>query len=139
MVYQCLIQKCFDLVLEVMPILSTGIASMQLPNGHTVCVHSRFQLPLNLHETFISFLNINSKAASDIDIRSVCLIIWDEASVANAYALMCVGIMNNNVLLGGKIIFPGGDFWKVLPLIPYASRQSTVQNCTNISLFWSDF
>lgn len=50
-VYQYLIQKCFHLGLEVIPVAWTGTAALQLPNGRTE--HSRFELPLNLHETYI--------------------------------------------------------------------------------------
>jgi len=36
--------------------------------------------------------------------------------------------MDNDVPFGGKTIVLGGDFRQVLPVIPHASRASTVQN-----------
>ncbi|XP_054259294.1 ATP-dependent DNA helicase pif1-like [Macrosteles quadrilineatus] len=126
-----------------MPIISvawTGIAAMLLPFGRTV--HSRFKLPLNLNEHSVSGLKVNSKEASII--RSAKLIIWDEAPMANKYALMCVNrllkdIMDNDVPFGGKIIILGGDFRQVLPVVPHSSRASTVQNSIKFSYLWPLF
>lgn len=139
-VYQCLIQKCFDLGIEIISVAWTGIAAMLLPNGRTV--HSKFKLPLILHETSVSSLKINSKAASEI--KAARLIVWDEAPMANVYALMTVNrllqdIMSNNIVFGGKIIVLGGDFRQVLPVVPHASRQTITQNCIKFSPLWSYF
>ena len=104
--------------------------------------HSKFKLPLVLHETSISSLKINSKAA--FDIKSSRLIVWDEAPMANAHALMTVNrllqdIMGNDILFGGKIIVLGGDFRQVLPVVPHASRQTITQNCIKFSPLWPYF
>ena len=71
---------------EVIAVASKGIAAMLLPKGRTV--HSRFKLPLNLHEHSISALKVNSKGADNI--KNARIIIWDEAPMANMYALTCV-------------------------------------------------
>lgn len=139
-VYQCLIQKCFDLGLEVISVAWTGIAAMLLPNGRTV--HSKFKLPLILHENSVSSLNIRSRAASDI--KSARMIVWDEAPMANVHALMTVNrllqdIMGNDIVFGGKIIILGGDFRQVLPVVPHASRQTITQNCIKFSPLWKYF
>jgi len=85
-VYRCLIQSCINLGMQVISVAWTGIAAMLLPHGRTV--HSRFKLPLNLHEHSVSGLKVNSKEATII--RSAKLIIWDEAPMANKHSLMCI-------------------------------------------------
>lgn len=57
-VYWCLINNCWGLNLKVIPVAWTGIAAMLLPEGRTV--HSRFKLPLQLNETSVSALKVNS-------------------------------------------------------------------------------
>jgi len=139
-VYQCLIGLCEQLGLNVISVAWTGIAAMLLPHGRTV--HSRFKLPLSLHEHSISGLKVNSKEAREI--RSARLIIWDEAPMASKHSLMCVNrllqdIMNNGVPFGGKIIILGGDFRQVLPVVPHASRATTVHNSIKFSPLWPVF
>lgn len=139
-VYQCLILLCAQLKKEVISVAWTGIAAMLLLHGRTV--HSRFKLPLNLHEHSVSALKVNSKEANII--RSAKLIIWDEAPIANKHSLMCVNrllkdIMGNDLPFGGKIIILGGDFRQVLPVVPHASRATTVQNSIKFSPLWPLF
>jgi len=139
-VYQCLINSCMSVGIEVISVAWTGIAAMLLPNGRTV--HSRMKLPLNLHEDSISAMKINSKEAASI--RNAKLIIWDEAPMANMHALMCVNrllqdIMGNAIPFGGKIIVLGGDFRQVLSVVPHGSRASTIQNSIKFSPLWSIF
>jgi ATP-dependent DNA helicase PIF1 len=139
-IYRCLIQSCINLGMRIISVAWTGIAAMLLPQGRTV--HSRFKLPLNLNEHSVSGLNVNSKEAAII--RSARLIIWDEAPMANKYALMCVNrllkdIMDNDVPFGGKIIILGGDFRQVLPVVPHTSRAATVQNSIKFSNLWPLF
>jgi len=62
--YQCLINSCALLGFDVVSVAWTGIAAMLLSNGRTV--HSKFKLPLNLHEHSVSGLKVNSKEASQI-------------------------------------------------------------------------
>lgn len=139
-VYQCLIEICKERGHEFIAVAWTGIAAMLLPEGRTV--HSRFKLPLNLNEHSISSLKVNSKEADYI--RSVKLVIWDEAPMASKHALMCVNrllkdIMKNDVLFGGKIVILGGDFRQVLPVVPHGSRATTIHNSIKFSPLWPSF
>ena len=60
-VRQCLIHTCTaQLGKEVVPVAWTGIVATLLPRGHAV--HSRFKLPLNLHEHSVSGLRMNKQA-----------------------------------------------------------------------------
>lgn len=76
--YKCLIALCKLHDFAVISVVWTGIAAMLLPEGRTV--HSRFKLPLNLHEHSISGLKVNSKEANGI--KNARIIIWDEAPMA---------------------------------------------------------
>jgi hypothetical protein len=103
---------------DIIPVAWTGIAATLLSGGRTV--HSRFKLPLILTDTSISSLKVNSKEASTI--RKLKLIIWDEAPMASAYALIVVDrllkdIMENDVFFSGKIIVLGGNFGQVLLVV----------------------
>lgn len=93
---------------DVIPVAWTGIAAMLLAGGRTV--HSRFKLPLILRDTSISSLKVNSKKASTI--RKSKHIIWDEAPMASAYALMVVNRLLNGY--NGKRCFL---WWKVIVLV----------------------
>ncbi|XP_025407162.1 uncharacterized protein LOC112681109, partial [Sipha flava] len=129
-VYKCLINSCIEMGYDVIPVACTGIAAILLPGGRTL--HSRFKLPLILTDTSVSSLKVNSKETSII--RKSKFIIWDEAPMASACALMVVNqllkyMMENNVFFGGKVIVLGGDFRQVLPVVPHGSRQLTIQNC----------
>lgn len=126
--------------MQVIAVAWTGIAAMLLPHGRTV--HSRFKLPLNLHEHSVSSLHVNSKEAAII--RSAKLIIWDKAPMAKKHSLMCINrllkdIMGNDVPFGGKIMILGGDFRQVLPVVPHAPRAATVQNSIKFSPLWPFF
>ncbi|GJX72167.1 DNA helicase [Tanacetum coccineum] len=59
----------------VLAVASSGIASLLLPSGRTT--HSRFKIPLNLHEECICSIKKNSQLADLL--RECDLIIWDEA------------------------------------------------------------
>ena len=63
-VYRCLTSLCALHNFEVIAAAWTGIAAMLLPKGRTV--HSRFKIPLNLHEHSISSLKVNSQEANNI-------------------------------------------------------------------------
>ncbi|KAL4101149.1 hypothetical protein QTP88_021169 [Uroleucon formosanum] len=116
-VYKCLINSRIEMGYDVIPVAWTGIAAMLLPGGRTV--HSRFRLPLILTDTSVSSLKVNSKKASTI--RKSKLIIWDEAPMESAFIVL------------------GGDFRQVLPVVPYGSRQLTIQNCIKNSPIWPHF
>jgi len=125
--------------MQVISVAWIGIAAMLL-HGRTV--HSRFKLPLNLHEHSVSGLKVNSKEVAII--RSAKLIIWDEVPMANKHSLMRINrllkdIMSNDVSFSGKIIILVGDFRQVLPVVPHASRTATMQNSIKFSTLWPFF
>lgn len=95
-----------------LPVSFTGMAASLLDGGRTA--HTRFRLPIKLDKDVIS----NIKPATDPDtelLRSISLIIWDEATTAHRFAFECVDrlfrdIMKINKPFGG-IIFKLKKFY----------------------------
>jgi hypothetical protein len=93
---------------KVISVAWTGIAATLLIKGRTV--HNIFQLPLDLHITSTSTMNLNSKKAQTL--KEADIIIWDEAPMAPLHALNTINrllqkIMKNSLPFGGKVIFLG--------------------------------
>ncbi|KAH0691484.1 hypothetical protein KY289_018842 [Solanum tuberosum] len=94
----------------VLTVASSGIASLLLPGGRTA--HSRFVIPLNITEDSTSL----DKTLRDI-------IGYKDAT-------------KSELLFGGKTIVLGGDFRRILPVIPKGSRQDIVNATLNFSYLW---
>ena len=110
---------------------TSGVAASITSGGRTT--HSRFNIPLETHES--SICNI-SKQSNNVElIKQTKVIIWDATPMAKKAAIEAVDrtfrdIMDNPEPLGGKVVVFGGDFRQVLPIVPQATRQQT----TNESL-----
>ena len=116
---------------------TSGVAAAIMPEGRTA--HSRFDIPLNPTEKSICKTSKQS-AKADL-IRNARLIIWDEAPMAKKFAIESVDrtlqdIMSNKEPFGGKEVVFGGDFRQVLPVIPLATRQQTVNQSLVKSSLW---
>lgn len=70
----------------VLCVASSGIAAELLPGGRTS--HSRFQIPLVLHEKSMTMMTGGSKAAELI--RQAGLIVWDEVPMQNKHCFEAV-------------------------------------------------
>ncbi|XP_023755612.1 uncharacterized protein LOC111904067 [Lactuca sativa] len=127
----------------VLNVASSGIASLSLTGGRTT--HSRLIIPINLPED--SFCRINPKSDLVGLVRKTSLIIWDEAPMVHKHAfraldrtfkdiLKCVNPTNSNIPFGGKVIFFGGDFRQILPVVPGGSRQNIVNASLSSSYLW---
>ncbi|KAL4288328.1 hypothetical protein AHAS_Ahas19G0275200 [Arachis hypogaea] len=117
----------------VLTVALSGIAALLLPGGRTA--HSRFAIPLTVHEDSVCNIKQNSELAELL--KQTKLIIWDEASMVHRYSVEAVDkslrdIMsstnNNNANLpfGGKVVVFGGDFRQILPVIPGSGRTEIV-------------
>ncbi len=118
----------------------TGIAANLLPGGRTV--HSVFKLPLRL--TAESTCSINATSADAETLRSIDVIIWDEAPMAHRHALQAIDLLlrdltKSSVPFGGKVMLLGGDFRQVLPVVPHGSRGDQVNASIKSSDLWSHF
>lgn len=126
--------------IEVLAMAWTGIAAILLEGGQTV--HSAIQLPLNLNETTVCGIKVNSPRALKILNKKV--IIWDEISMANVYAFNAVDrflqdLCQNDQPFGGKIMIVSGDFRQILPIIPRGKRAHIVKLCVKNSKLWQYF
>ena len=118
----------------------SGIASTLLINGATA--HSTFQIPIPLLPD--STCNIKRQSARAQILRDTTIFIWDEASMIPANALKAVDVLLRDITqvekpFGGKFMFLGGDFRQVLPVVPRAGREQTIQQCIIHSHLWHHF
>ena len=118
----------------------SGSASTLLFNGATA--HSTFQIPIPLLHN--SVCNVKRQSARAQGLRDTTIFIWDEASMIPANALTTVDILLRDITqvdhpFGGKFMFLGGDFRQVLPVVPRAGREQTVQQCIIKSHLWHYF
>ncbi|XP_056690326.1 ATP-dependent DNA helicase pfh1-like [Spinacia oleracea] len=121
----------------VLPVASSGIASLLLPRGRTA--HSRFKIPLSVTEDS----TCNIKPGSDLAelLMKTSLIIWDEAPMINKFCFEARRLRDvlrpSDQPFGGKVIVFGGDFRQILPVIPKGSRQDIVFSTINSSYLWN--
>ena len=118
----------------------SGIASTLLINGATA--HSTFKIPIPLLPN--SVCNVKCQSARAQILRDTAMFIWDEASMIPANALHAVNVLLRDITqvnkpFGGKFMFLGGDFRQVLPVVPRAGREQTVQQCIINSHLWQHF
>ncbi|XP_058780945.1 uncharacterized protein LOC131655055 [Vicia villosa] len=126
----------------VLPVASSGIASLLLPGGRTA--HSRFKIPVPTLET--SICNIEKQDDLAELLRMTNLIIWDEAPMANKFCFESVDkslrdIMSGTThaskrVFGGKVVVFGGDFRQILPVIPRGTRSDIILATINASYIW---
>ena len=119
---------------------TSGIAAALLDGGRTF--HSKLKCPLKVdNDTHLSI-----PAQSDLAdyIRSVKVIVWDEAPMANKQLLECLDrslhdINCNNDPFGGKVVVLTGDFRQVLPVLKGGSRAQIVGAALKNSSLWCLF
>uniref|UniRef100_A0A803PB99 ATP-dependent DNA helicase n=1 Tax=Cannabis sativa TaxID=3483 RepID=A0A803PB99_CANSA len=130
----------------VLPVATSGIAALLLPNGRTA--HSRFHIPLEVsaestceirHGTLLSEL-----------LMKTSLIIWDEAPMENKYCFEALDKTLRDILrtryensttkrFGGLTIICGGDFRQIFPVVPKGTRSDIVDASLNSSYLWLFF
>ncbi|XP_057747737.1 uncharacterized protein LOC130966935, partial [Arachis stenosperma] len=127
----------------VINIASSGIASLLLPGGKMA--YSMFNIPVELTEDTVCRIKKDSPKAEVV--RLADLIIWDEAPMTNKLAfealdrtlrdiMVSVSDRNKDVPFDGKVVVLGGDFRKVLSVIPKGSRAEIVMASINSSVLW---
>ncbi|QRV82937.1 ATP-dependent DNA helicase PIF1 [Ceratobasidium sp. AG-Ba] len=119
-------------------VASSGIASLLLPGGRTS--HSRFSIPLKIHETSTCSISKQSHLAQLI--RQTKLIVWDEVPMqhrfcAEAFNCTCQDICSKpDQLFGGITVVFGGDFRQILPVIPHGEPEQIIAACLKRSPLW---
>ncbi|KAF8113262.1 hypothetical protein N665_0053s0013 [Sinapis alba] len=143
-VYKTIISRLRSQGKIVLPVASSGIAAILLPNGRTA--HSRFKIPIDLHQD--SMCNISRGTMLSELLEKTDLIIWDEAPMCHRFAFEALDKTLRDILsvadpdaakktFGGKTVLLGGDFRQILPVIPQGTRQQTVMATINRSYLWN--
>ncbi|XP_073300637.1 uncharacterized protein [Primulina huaijiensis] len=106
---------------------TSGVVASILQGGRTA--HSRFKIPIDLHDK--SYCTISKQSGLAELCRKTHLIIWDEAPMAKWLAIEAVDRSLRDLTgiqkpFGGKVVVLGGDFMQVLPVVPEASVQETI-------------
>ena len=117
---------------------TSGVAASLLPGGRTA--HSRFKIPINIQE--FTTCTVSKQSALAELLRKALLIIWDEASMARRQAIEALNKLlqdiNESALpFGCKVVVFGGDFRQVLPVVPKASREETIDASLLSSTLWN--
>ncbi|MBW0474849.1 hypothetical protein O181_014564 [Austropuccinia psidii MF-1] len=104
---------------------SSGIAALLLHGGSTA--HSAFKIPLTI--TQHSTCNWLHHHKLQIHLKSVQLIVWDEVSMKNRYAVEAVDrslqdLFKTKQSFGGVSMVFSGDFWQTLPVIRHGSMEN---------------
>jgi len=109
-------------------VAGSGIAATLLPGGRTA--HSRFKIPINIHEHSTCAITKNSDTAKLI--RNTSLIIWDEAPMTHKHCFealdrTCRDVTGVDEAFGGKVVVFLGDFRQVLPIVPRGNTFQQIQ------------
>ncbi|KAL0722292.1 hypothetical protein Bca4012_036891 [Brassica carinata] len=141
--YQTIISRLRSRKQIVLPVASSGIAALLLPNGRTA--HSRFNIPLKLDEDKLCNIKPGTMLAELIE--KTDLIIWDEAPMTHRHAFEALDKSLKDIMskkhpsakdqtFGGKTVLLGGDFRQILPVVPRGSRADTVLASISHSYLW---
>ncbi|KAF7812511.1 helicase-like protein [Senna tora] len=117
----------------VLAVASSGIASQLILGGRTA--HSRFVIPLNIDGNSTCHI-VQGSDLAELMVHTK-LIIWDEAPMAHRYCFEALDPTLRDIMhsqnaalakhpFGGKVVVLGGDFRKILPIIPRAGREDIV-------------
>ncbi|KAF3623080.1 hypothetical protein FXO38_30937 [Capsicum annuum] len=127
----------------VLPVATSRIAALLLPNGRTA--HSRFHIPLDVSVESTCEIKQGSQLAELLPKTS--LIIWDEASMANKFCFEALDGTLRDILrvkyennsdkpFGGLTVVFGGNFRQILPVIPKGTRADIIDASLNSSYLW---
>ncbi|XP_019240131.1 PREDICTED: uncharacterized protein LOC109220120 [Nicotiana attenuata] len=130
----------------VLPVATSGIAALLLPNGRIA--HSRFHIPLDVSSESTCEIKQGSQLAELL--LKTSLIIWYEAPMANKFCFEALDKTLRDILrvryenssdklFGGLTIVFGGDFRQILSVIPKGTRADIVDASLNSSYLWPFF
>ena len=120
-------------------VASSGIAATLLQGGRTA--HSTLRLPFNFPPDQTHFCKI-PKGTDQAKILEVCeLIVWDECTMANRYALEALNntlqdLRGNVENMGGVVVLLAGDFRQTLPVVPKGTMADELKACLKSSPLW---
>ena len=124
-------------------VATSGVASLLLPGGCTA--HSRFKIPLDVHETSVCAIGRGTMLVPLIQRTS--LVIWDEAPMSHRFCFEALDRTLRDLLsakepanaaksFGGLPVLFGGDFRQVLPVVHGADRSQILNASLIRSPLW---
>ena len=122
-------------------VLCVASSALLLPGGTTA--HSRFCIPIDIHEQSLCNIRKNSPLADLL--RKTALIIWDEVPMQHKFCFeavhrsLCDVFSTDSVLFGGVPTLFGGDFAQILPVVRRGNRAEVVNACLQKSFLWPAF
>ena len=125
-------------------VASSGVASLLLPGGRTG--HSRFKIPLDVHEQSQCGISRSSMLAGLC--QRACLILWEEAPMTHRCCFEALDRTLRDVLsaeneenrllpFGGKTFLFGGDFRQILPVVEGGTRDAIIGASLMSSPLWA--
>lgn len=122
----------------VLAVASSGIAACLIDGGRTP--HSRFKIPLEIHETSVCNIKVNSPLAELI--RQTDLILWDEITMCHKYSIEAVSrtmsdICRDEKPFGNKVVVFGGDFKQCAPVIEQGTPGQVIEASFRKSVLWN--
>ncbi|XP_027156867.1 uncharacterized protein LOC113758038 [Coffea eugenioides] len=117
---------------------SCGVAASILPGGRTA--HSQFKIPID--ENNDSGCNVNKQSNCARLVKQAILIIWDEATMAQKYAIKCFDkllrdIMDSDTVFGGKVVVFGGNFCQTSPVVVKGYKEDYISASLVKSYVWN--
>nr|GEZ17820.1 hypothetical protein [Tanacetum cinerariifolium] len=124
----------------VLNVASSGIAALLLEDKRTT--HSSFAIPINIVKDSMCHIPADSNLADLI--RQAKLIIWYKAPMIQSYCYEAfdrtlrdiyrsVNSKPSDHVFGIKVVLFGGDFRKILRVIPNACRNNVLHSTINSS------
>ena len=132
-----LIRDSLSRGLSVAALAASGVASILLLHGRTA--HSQLKLPIPIRADSTSPITALSMEGKFL--KSVDLIIWDEASMVHKHNIECADrllrqLTNLDIPFGGKTVLFSGDFRQTLPVVVHGNRADTVAAALPMSPLW---
>jgi len=124
----------------VIPVASSGLAALLLPDGRTA--HSRFKIPLAVNHESKCYINKRNDAVGNL-MKHAHLIVWDEAPMQQRFVFEAVDrtlrdLKDSDQIFGNIPVLFCGDFQQILPVTPRGSRQQIIAKCLKQSPLWKE-
>jgi ATP-dependent DNA helicase PIF1 len=143
--YGCLLSRVRSTGDIALSMASSSIAALLLEGGCTA--HSRFKIPVvGLCGSSACYVPLNSPQSALI--RAARLIVWDEAPMTHKHVFEAVNrtlqhvmgaidLALKDMLFGGKVVVMGGDFKRILLVVPWGRRGQIVDaNLKRSAVLW---
>jgi hypothetical protein len=123
--------------LQVLCVVSSGIAALLLPGGRTA--HSTLKILIDIDEC--SMCSVLKRSSLGDTLRNVQFVVWDECSMQHRFAFEAVDqtlqdVRSNPALFGGIPTILGGDFLQTLPVVTHSLKSDILNAALFSSMLW---